>query len=86
MPETIFLKWGTLKGWDGLVKDSETWKALKKYLSEETSMSAMEQQDSDSQKQALLEAIDACDMIYNDWEDCYLSKQEAREYILNYGN
>ena len=84
--ESLTLKWGTLKGWN-LNEDGEAFKLLKRYNEDPTSFSAMAQHDTDHQKAMILEMIDVidCDQIYLDWDGKYVSKEEAKEYITNYG-
>jgi len=47
----------------------------------------MARRDTDRQKQLILQIIDAvnADQIYLDWDGEYVSKEKAKEYILNYG-
>jgi hypothetical protein len=79
----LTLKWGTVKGWD--LETDEAKRALQKYLDHGTSMSAMTQHDKSEQKQALLDAIDFMDEIWLDWEGKNVSREEAKEYVRNYG-
>lgn len=84
--ESLALKWGTIKRWD--VKSTASVVALKKYFDAGTvSMSAIAQHDNDAQRAALIELIEVvdCDEIYLDWDGKYVSKEEAKDYILNYG-
>ena len=48
-------------------------------------MSAMCQHDTFDQQQALLDAIDLMDEIWLDWEGKQVSRDEAKEYVRNYG-
>ena len=79
----LTLKWGTVKGWD--LKSAEAVAALQKWADFGRSASAMMQKYSPEQQQALLEAIDLMDEIWLDWEGKQVSREEAKEYILNYG-
>lgn len=82
----LLLKWGTLKGWGGLEENKAAMGALRRYHSGPTSVSAMEQRDTQRQKEALLDLIDAVDgEIVNDWSGEHLTKDAAREYVQNYG-
>lgn len=84
MAEHLLLKWGTLKGWQ--VESEKSRGALKRYLDGGVSMSVMTQKDTDAQKQALCDLIDAIDGdIGNDWEGTIMSKDEAKQYICGYG-
>lgn len=81
---SLTLKWGTVKGWD--LETDEAKAALKKWMDFGCSASAMKQKDSPEKKQALLDAIDHMDEIWLDWEGEQVSREEAKEYISNYGN
>lgn len=85
MADKLYLKWGTLKGWDAETPEFQA--ALQKYFDVgTTSISAMLQHDNPAQQEAILEAIEACSGdIINDWSGEKLSKEEARDYIMNYG-
>lgn len=88
MAEELTLKWGTLKGWK-LDENGPAFAALKRYHEAGTvSMGAALQHDSAEQKQALCELIDALDAetIYLDWDGKDVSKDEAKRYVLDYGN
>lgn len=83
----LTLKWGTLKSWS--FKGSEKAKELFSEYSEiGSSFSAIMQKDTPRQKEIICELIDLCDgnTIYLDWDDKEVSKEEAKEYVLNYGN
>jgi len=82
MANSLTLKWGTVKGWD--LETHEAKVALQKWADGGVSLSAAAQKDSPEQKQALLDAIDFMDEIWLDWEGKQVSKEEAKEYILNY--
>lgn len=82
----LTLKWGTLKCWD--FSKSEKAKTLAKEYDEiGSSFSAMQQRDTPRQKEIICELIDCCDgdTIYSHWEEKDISKQEAKDYVLNYG-
>jgi hypothetical protein len=85
--ESLSLKWGTLKAWN--LKTEASKEALRKYGSVGTvSLSAMAQHDTDEQKAALCELIDAvdCDTIWLDWDSISVTKDKAKRYVLTYGN
>jgi len=44
----------------------------------------MAQKDSPEQKQALLDAIDLMDEIWDDWEGVKITREEAKKYVLEY--
>lgn len=82
----LSLKWGTLKSWHF---DSEKGQALlKEYCEIGSSYSAMMQSDTPRQKEIICELIDECDgeTIYLDWDGKDVSKQEAKDYIMNYNH
>ena len=82
----LTLKWGTLKSWD--FTSSEKGKALlKEYNEIGSSFSAMAQKDTQRQKGIICELIDLCDgdTIYLDWDGEDVTKDKAKEYVLNYG-
>ena len=71
-----------MKAWNIETEDAEA--ALQKWADLGLSMSAMMRKDSPEQKQALIEAIDFFDEIWLDWESKKVSKQEAKDYVINY--
>ena len=82
--DEITLKWGTLKGWD--VKSDEMKTLLKKYIDLVASISCMAQKDTYEQKQILIDLVSLPDMkIYLDWDGKYVPKNEAIDYLENYG-
>lgn len=85
MVEKLILKWGSLKGWD-LEKD-ESIDALEAWANiDGVSMSAACQGRTDAHNEALCKLIDVIDgTIYLSWDERYVDKDEAKEYILNYG-
>lgn len=84
MTEYLKLKWGTIKGWSLETDASKA--AAQRYLDEPTSMSAMTQHDTDTQKQAIFDLIDAIDgPITNDWSGEDMTKEEAKKYVMEYG-
>jgi hypothetical protein len=82
--DRLLLKWGTIKGWHF---NSEKAKELfKEYCDIGSTWSAMMQKNTPRQKEIILELIDVCDVIENDWDGItYENKQDAKDYILNYG-
>lgn len=83
MPNSLTLKWGTVKGWE--IETDDAREALQKWADHGVSMSAACQHDTPEQKQALIDAIDHMDSIYLDWEGKFVTREEAKEYIRNYG-
>jgi hypothetical protein len=86
--ESLALKWGTLKRWK-LNEGSPAYQAIERYFDAgPSSMSAMLQKDSEKQKEAICEIIDLIDtdQIYLDWDGIYVSKQDAKKYVMEYNN
>jgi len=79
----ITLKWGTLKGWHLETEDAV--QLLRKYHEEPVSGSVMLQRDTKTQKETILKLIDVCGEILLDWDGKIVSRDEAKDYILNYG-
>lgn len=83
MAESLLLKWGTLKGWN--IESEASRKALDKLHELGMCMSAAMQDRTPAHKEALCELIDAVDgEIQNDWTGETLTKDQAKEYVLNY--
>lgn len=83
--EFLSLKWGTLKSWK--LNDGRAFELLKKWHALGSCSSAMCQKDTPEQKTLICELIDAvdCEQIYLDWDDKYVSKEEAKRYVMEYG-
>jgi hypothetical protein len=83
--DSITLKWGTLKAWN--IHTPKAVKILNKWASLGYSLGAATQLDTPEQKNLLCDLIDAsnADTIFLDWDGKHVSKQEAKDYILNYG-
>lgn len=84
--ESLTLKWGSLKAWK--IHNPETFALLKQWHELGTCMSAMAHRDTPEQKELVCKIIDAvdCDQIYLDWDAEYISKEKAKEYVMNYGS
>lgn len=83
MESYILLKWGTIKGWSKL--NQKTVDILQKWAALGYSPSCMAQNDTPEQKQLLCDAIDAHEgEITNDWSGEKLTKEQAKDYIMNY--
>jgi len=80
----LTLKWGTLKSWR--FTSDKAVGLLKRYGEIGSSLSSMLQRDTPEQKQIICELIDECDgdKIYLDWDGVEVTKQEAKDYVLNY--
>ena len=83
--EYLWLKWGTLKGVN-CNDNPAAMAALERYCSDPVSMGTMQQRDTSGQKQALCDLIDAINgPITNDWSGEEMTKDEAKKYVLEYG-
>jgi hypothetical protein len=84
MTESLSLKWGTIKGWD--LKTDKSLEIMQRYADLGMSYGAMQQHDTPEQKKLICELIDAVDgEIDNDWTGKVMTKDEAKEYVMNYG-
>lgn len=85
MAGSITLKWGTIKGWEGISDDVIA--VLQEWSDLGASMSAMQQRDTPEQKALICRAIDLVDEpIFNDWSGEEMTREEAKKYIMEYGN
>lgn len=83
MTESLLLKWGTLKGWN--LESERSLNLMRKYCELGSSFSAMAQRDTDEQRRLICELIDAVDgEIVNDWSGEVMTKDQAKEYIMDY--
>jgi hypothetical protein len=79
----ITLKWGTLKSWRLISEKGQ--ELLKRYHELGASFSAMAQKDTQEQKDIICQMIDTVPGdIYLDWDDKYVSKEEAKKYVMEY--
>lgn len=85
MVASLQLKWGNVKGWDGFEEGTPARAALDKWADSGPGLSAMAWQ-TDDQKRLICDIIDAVDgEIWNDWDGKVMSKDEAKKYIMEYG-
>lgn len=83
-PDSLLLKWGTLKGWD-LVTEPALAAAQKLADAGPRSLSAAMQHDTAEQQKALCDLIDAIDgTIQNDWSGEQMTKEQAKAYVREY--
>jgi hypothetical protein len=80
---SLTLKWGTVKGWK--LETPEAKSAFNKWAEGGVSMSAAMHRDTPEQKQAIFNLIDLMDEIWLDWENKSVSREEAKQYVENYG-
>jgi hypothetical protein len=83
--EYLTLKWGSLKSWN--FNSDEAKSLLEEYFERGVSMSAAFHHDDDRQKEIVIELIDIGDFdtVYLDWDATEVTKQEAKDYVINYG-
>lgn len=83
--ERISLKWGTLKEWH-LTQDV-TKDIVRRYFDLGAPWGAMQQCDTQEQKDLICELIDksTAETIYLDWDGVHVSKEQAKEYVQKYG-
>lgn len=82
-PDSLLLKWGTLKGRD--FHSDKAIPLLKEYGEIGSNPSAMFQKDTDRQKEIICELIDLCDgVIQSDWSGEYFTKESAKDYVRSY--
>lgn len=82
---SVTLKWGTLKSWHFETEDAQS--LMKEYCEIGSSFSAMAQRDTPRQKEIICQLIDLCKgkTIFLDWDGKRVSKEKAKEYVMNYG-
>ena len=75
--DLITLKWGTLKSW--IFVSDEMIKLGKRYCEM--------QKDTPEQKEIICKMIDIVPgEIYLEWDDEYVSKKDAKKYVMEYGS
>jgi hypothetical protein len=80
----IRLKWGTLKAWH--VDSPRSQELIGKYLELGASISCMTQEDTPEQKAILCELVAQHEgTITNDWDGAAYTKEQAIDYITNFG-
>lgn len=83
MAESLLLKWGTIKGWDDFSERSQ--EIVGRFFADGMCMSAAMDKPDDERKAILCELIDQLDgEIQNDWSGKVMTKDEAKDYVLNY--
>ena len=83
---SLTLKWGTLKAWNFENSREEAGKLFKQYNEIGSCASAMLQRDTIEQKEIICKLIDLTEEeIYLDWDGKHVSKEDAKEYVMNYG-
>lgn len=82
--DKLTLKWGTLKGWK--IESEAATVAFKKLAALGLrSVSVMMQEDTQEEKLALCNLIDAIEGdIWSDWTGKKMSKKQAKKYVMEY--
>lgn len=84
MRDHLTLKWGTLKSWK--FSSPTAVSLVDRYIRLGSSASAALQKDTPEQKEIICELINLFPgRVYLDWEGKYISKAQARKYVLDYG-
>jgi hypothetical protein len=84
MPESLLLKWGTVKGWDDLSDKSQ--EIMQRYFADGVPWSCATDKPDDARKAILCELIDQFDgEIQSDWSGEIMTKDEAKRYVQDYG-
>lgn len=85
MDNNLTLKWGTLKAWS-FKGNEQAMSLLRRYHEIGASLSAMCQHDTPEQKEIICKLIDLTPgEIYLDWDGKYVSHDEAKKYVMEYG-
>jgi len=87
MANNLRLKWGTVKGWDFETTECEVFKKLQEYMSGSHSVGCAQDRPDDGRKKLLCSIIDQIDgEIQNDWSGEIMTKEVAKDYVMNYGS
>ena len=84
--EYLTLKWGSLKSWN--FNSDEAKALLHQWFDIGSCASAIMHHDTPEQKKLICELIDVGDFdtVYLDWDGKDVSKEEAKDYVMNYGS
>lgn len=82
----LWLKWGTLKGWEGLEEDSPSLPPTLRFFElTSESISVMTDRHDDESRAALCALIDCWEGEIGDWTGETLTKDQAKKYVMEYG-
>lgn len=82
--QRLSLKWGNVKGWDGMDEGTAARVALEKWMDSGQGFSAMQRQTPE-QRELICAIIDAVEgEIWNDWDRKVMTKDEAKAYVREY--
>jgi len=84
--DRLVLKFGTWKEWDFHSKEAK--KLIDEYDKIGTSLGCATQHDTPRQKEILCKLIDIGDFkrVYLDWDAKWVSKEDAKKYVMEYDN
>lgn len=85
----LTLKWGTLKSWNFTSERALKGGAkelFKRYSEIGSSLGAMQQNDTQEQKEIICKLIDIGNFkkVFLDWDGKYVTKTEAKKYVMEY--
>ena len=82
--DRLTLKWGTLKSWN--FESPEAKELFEKWCNLGVSISCACQENTDEQKKIICQLIDLMPdkKIYLEWNDEFVSKKKAKEYVMSY--
>jgi hypothetical protein len=81
----LLLKWGTVKGWEFADATPKEKELLTAFLENSPMSCAMDKPD-ERRKTLLCELIDVFSgEIKNDWSGEIMTKDEAKQYVMEYG-
>lgn len=85
MAQSLTLKWGNVKGWEGAADGTPFRVALDRWCDSGQSISAMQRQ-TDEQRELICAIIDAVEGdIHDDWNGGTMTKDDAKSYVREYG-
>lgn len=84
MTQSLTLKWGNVKGWEGADDGTPFRAALNAWIESGPGLSAMRRTTSDQRKLicAIIDAVDGD--IFDDWNGTTMTKDEAKNYVTEY--
>lgn len=81
----VTLKWGGIKSYR--INDYETFKLLEQYYRDGVPMSAMDDELDQARKEILCQIIERIGKdVYLEWDGKYVSVEDAKKYVMEYGN
>jgi hypothetical protein len=86
MAQSLTLKWGNVKTWEGAADGTPFRAALDKWCDSGQSISAMQRQ-TPKQRELICAIIDAVEgEIYDGWNGGTMTKDAAKAYVRDYGS